>query len=642
MYKELFSPIRVGKLKLKNRILFPPIATNLAAVTGEVTSEFIHHYSRRAKGGASLITLENICIQFPDARHGATQPRIDNDSFIPGLSRVAHEVHRYGAYIFCELTHPGAMSNIKLAQGKQPVAPSAIDLRPDHTVPKELTEKEIEEIVEMFAQAALRAKKAHFDGVEIEAAHGLLVNQFLSTYSNKRTDKFGGALENRVRFAKLIIDRIHELCGRDFPVTTRLGVRDNVKGGMDLEEAAEVAKALESIGYAAIHGDAGFGPLEERLEPMQYPEAWRVELAEVLKKEGVKVPVVAVGMIRKPETAEEILSSGKADMIGLGRALFADPDWPAKAQAGRERAIRKCIGCSECILARHHEGSATRCGFNPTVGRLESDEILIPVLNPKKVLIVGAGPGGLEAAVTLKKRGHEVTVWDKENTIGGNLRLGDVPPGKEKLKWMIDYYDYMINELGIDLELNKEASLDSIKAFHPDTIIFATGSEPIVPPVKGITGNNSINYTEVLGEKHRDITGKKVVVGGGGLVGCETALLLAKNNDVSIIEMLPELAMGMEPLSRGYLLRELNESGVSVYVNSTVKEVEEDKVVIREFEHEKSISYDIFVVAFGGKPNRKLYETLDGGYEKYFIGDAFGVAKIIDAVQSGYAIGRMI
>ncbi len=642
MYKELFSPIRVGKLKLKNRILFPPISTNLATVNGEVTSEFVHHYSRRAKGGASFITIENLCIKFPDARHGATQPRIDKDSYIPGLSKVAYEVHRYGGYLFGELTHPGAMSNMKLAEGMHPVAPSAVDIRPDHVIPKELTEEEITEIVDMFAHAALRARKAHFDGVEIEAAHGLLVNQFFSQYSNKRTDKFGGTLENRVRFSKLIIDGIHDLCGKDFPVTVRLGVKDYIDDSGSVEEAVEIAKALEAMGYAAIHGDVGFGPLEKRLEPMQYPEAWRVNLAEILKKNGITIPVVAVGMIRKPETAEDILSSGKADIIGLGRALFADPDWPLKAQNNKERAIRKCIGCSECILARSPEGSATRCGFNPTVGRLESDEILIPVLKPKNVLVIGAGPGGLEAAVTLRQRGHMVTVWDRENTIGGNLRIGDVPPGKDKLKWMIDYYDYMIGELGINLNLNKDVSLEDIKAFQPDTVIFATGSEPIVPPVKGITGNKSLNYIDVLEGKYKDITGKKVAVGGGGLVGCETALLLAKNNDVSIIEMLPELAMGMEPLSRNYLLRELKESGVSVYVNSTVKSIEEDKVIINESGREKSIAYNTFVVAFGGKPNRKLYEALDDSYEKYFVGDAFGVAKIIDAVQSGYAIGKMV
>ncbi len=390
-YEHLFSEIRIGSLVFKNRILFPPISTNFASPDGSVTPEFVYHYARRAKGGAAMITLENMCIEFPDARHGATQPRIDDDRFIPGLSLLAYEIHKYNSFAFMELTHPGLFSELEHSGGKTPVAPSDVDLRKDHLHPHVLSEDEIEHIADLFAQAALRAKKAHFDGVEIEAAHALLVNQFLSPVANKRTDKFGGSLENRMRFAAMIIEKIKDLCGKDFTVTARLGVIDFVNSGVDIKEGAKIAKAFEEAGYAAVHADVGFGNKEYRLEPMQYDEAWRVKYAEEVKKEGVKIPVIAVGMIRNPSVAEEIISSGKADLVALGRTLIADPDWPIKAETGKESEIKRCIGCSECIKARHDEGTALRCGVNPNVGAISGADLLAPVPKKKKVLVVGAG-----------------------------------------------------------------------------------------------------------------------------------------------------------------------------------------------------------------------------------------------------------
>ncbi|MGC9001142.1 FAD-dependent oxidoreductase [Caldisericum sp.] len=637
-YKNLFSEIKVGNLTLKNRIIFPPISTNLASNSGEVNSEFIYHYARRAKGGAALITLENMCIQYPDARNGATQPRIDDDKFIPGLSKVAYNIHSYGSLAFMELTHPGLFAETEYTEGKIPIAPSVVRLRADGLEPKELTEDEIYVIVEAFAQAALRAKKAFFDGVEIEAAHGLLVDQFLSPITNKRIDKFGGSLENRVRFAGLIIDRIKELCGKNFTVTARVGVVDFVNGGIDIKEGVKIAKAFEEMGYAAVHADVGFGNKEYRLEPMQYPEAWRTDFAYALKKE-VKIPVVAVGMIRTPKAAEEILDEGKADLVALGRTLIADPDFPIKAESGREQEIKKCIGCSECIKARHDEEVAIRCGVNPSVGKSEYEELLIPSGNRKKVLVVGAGPAGLEAAITMARRGHKVYIFEKEDHIGGALKLAAVPPGKEKLLWLLDYYLYMVRKLDIQITLKKEATEESIDDFKPDTVVLAYGSKCLIPPINGIKNKNSIPFKKILNGTF-EIVNKKVVVGGGGLVGCETALYLAsKGNDVTILEMLPEIATGMETLSRNYLLKELSERKVKYFVNAPVREIKENLVI---FGNENSIDMDYFVVAFGGVPDHKLYEKIRTKYETYIIGDAIKANKIIDAVHAGFAIGKVV
>ncbi|MGC8662153.1 MAG: NADH:flavin oxidoreductase, partial [Nitrososphaeria archaeon] len=302
-YKKLFSEIKFGRLNLKNRIIFAPISTNLADANGNVTPELVYHYRRRAQGGASLITLENMCIIYPDAKNGATQPRIDEDGFIPGLSRISSSIHFFGSYASMELTHPGIFAE---NTGKRPLGPSSLNLRNDGIIPRELDENGITQIVEGFAGAARRAKTAGYDGVEIEAAHGLLVNQFLSPYTNVRKDKFGGSTENRLRIAEMIIRRIHDYCGRNFPVSARLPVMDNVQGGITIEEGVKIARGFEELGYCALHADFGLGDKEKRLEPMQYAEGWRIFLVKALKDGGVKVPVIAVGMIRNPTYASEL------------------------------------------------------------------------------------------------------------------------------------------------------------------------------------------------------------------------------------------------------------------------------------------------------------------------------------------------
>ncbi len=610
----LFSTIKIGNLKLKNRIIFPPISTNLANTDGSINESLIYHYARRAKGGASLVTMENMCISCPDGKSGITEPRIDDDIFIPGLSRISYSVHSYGSAAFMELTYP-KVENVN-----------------------SLSEKEINDIAEKFAQAALRAKIAHFDGVEIEAAHGLLVNQMLSPYTNRRTDIFGGNLQNRLRFAGLIMDKIKSLCGSNFNVMARLPVMDFVDNGITIDDGVQIAKLFEKMGYAAIHGDVGLGNKEKRLEPMQYPEGWRVYLAEVLKNGGIRLPVIAVGMIRNPGFAEEILESGKADIVALGRTLITDPDWPIKAESGREREIKRCVGCSECIKARHDEGTAIRCGLNPTVGKLESDEILVMAQKKKKIIVIGAGIAGMEAAIVASMRGHDVEIWEKENFIGGALNIAVVPPGKEKLKWLIEYYDFMIKKLGIRIKFNQETTKADIESSNPDAIIIATGARCLIPDIKGIKNDNVIHSRNILNGK-MNLSGKKVVVGGGGLVGCETALYLSsQENDVTIVEMLPMLCPDMETLSRNYLLRELENHKVKYVLNSTITEIREKSVVASNAE----ISMDYFVISFGGIPVDSLYAYFNKRYETYLIGDSFRVGKIVDAISQGYAAGKAV
>lgn len=656
-FATLASKLRVGSLTLKNRVIFPPISTNLAAVTGEVTDAFIYHYVRRAEGGAALITLENVCIDYPAAMEGATQPRCDDASFVPGLSRLAERVHAHGALVFAELTHGGLMGS------RSPVvAPSDVVLRPDGLHPRVLTVAEIDELATKFARAAAIAQRAGFDGVEVEAAHGLLINQFLSPLANKRADDFGGSVANRGRFAKLIREKIADLCGPTFPVTARLGVIDYAEGGIRPEgDGLALARLFQEYGYAALHADVGFGSKEKRLEPMAYPQAWRADLARTLKDGGLEIPVIAVGVIREPEVAEQLLKDGAADLVALGRTLIADPDWPRKAFTGQARAIRKCVGCSECVVSRHAAGTAIRCGVNATVGRGEEYARLIPAWRPQKVVVVGGGPGGLEAARTAAIKGHRVVLFEKEAGIGGALRLGCVPPGKEKMHWLIDYYEAVLPDLGVDVRTSRAATAANVMAESPDVVVVATGSDPLVPPIDGIDGPRVLLYTDILSRRARsdaapaaasgqgsDLptgqlpTGEKIVVGGGGLVGCETALYLAENgNSVTIVEMLPDIAIGMEPITRAYLLRELEEHDVTVYKDARILRLGPDRVYTAAPATEggvREIPFERFIVAFGGTPRE--FEQLP--VPTVTVGDAVKIGKLVEAVRDGYAAGRAL
>jgi 2,4-dienoyl-CoA reductase-like NADH-dependent reductase (Old Yellow Enzyme family)/thioredoxin reductase len=632
-FAELGAPIRVGTLTLKNRIVFPPISTNLAAIDGEVTEAFIHHYARRAEGGAALITLENVCIDFPAAMEGATQPRCDDLAAVPGLSRLTEQIHAYGALAFVELTHSGLMGS------RLPVvAPSDVPLRPDGAHPEVLSVAAIDELAAKFARAAAVAQRAGFDGVEIEAAHGLLVNQFISPVSNVRTDEYGGSLENRMRFARLIREKIADLCGPAYTVTARVGVIDYVEGGVQPQtDGVAIAKLFQAYGYAAVHADVGLGSKEKRLEPMAYPQAWRADLARILKEGGLEIPVIAVGVIREPEVAERLLRDGTADIVALGRTLIADPDWPRKALNGAPATIRRCVGCSECVVSRHVAGTAIRCGVNPTVGKSEAYERPAPPLRRKKIVVVGGGPAGLEAARVAATRGHRVVLFEKQAAIGGAVRLGATPPGKSKMQWLIDYYRDALDGLGVEVKTAAPASAANVMAEDPDEVVVATGSDPLVPPVSGIHGPHVILYTDVLGGDVPD--GETVVVGGGGLVGCETALVLAEHdNRVTIVEMLSDIALGMEPISRTYLLRELAEHAVAVRTHAAIERLSDDRVFMRSATGHDEMPFERFVVAFGGVP--RPFDKLP--VPTYLAGDAVRVGKLVEAVRDGFAAGSML
>jgi len=639
-FPKLFEPIKVGHLELKNRIVFPPIATNLAHVSGEVSDVQIFHYHRIARGGAALVIVENSCIAYPEARHGATQPRIDSDEFVPGLARLARAVHDAGALVSIELTHPGLNASLKFNGGLRPVAPSAVRLRKDGIIPKELTENEIEELVEKYAYAALRARRAGFDMVELQGAHGLLINQFLSPLTNRRKDRYGGSRENRLVFVREVVDRIRQLCGDGFPVTIRHAVDDMREGGIDLEEGKALARGLEEIGIDMIQADLGFCPREMRLEPMPYPQGWRSYLAGALK-EVVSVPVAAVGTIREPEFAEQLLEREEADLVALGRTLLADPDWPLKAKAGEVRRIRRCIGCGECVKARHSEDRPIRCGVNPTVGEGEPFARLERTERPKKVLVVGGGPAGMEAARVAALRGHDVRLVEKGDRLGGTLNIASVPPGKDKIRWLVEYYEAELPSLGVEVVLGSEVTREAVEEVRPDVVILATGSAWPRPDIPGVDLPCVVHATDIL--RGTEVEGNDVVVIGGGLLGLETALFLAsQGKKVTVLKRYKTIAEDLEPIYRDYMLRELRERKVGIVTEVDVERIGQGLVVVRDKEGNISeLSCDVVVLARDPIPERKLLKELEG-LDVIPIGDCVRPGRIVDAVRDGYIAGRKL
>ncbi|ASJ08725.1 tRNA uridine 5-carboxymethylaminomethyl modification protein [Thermococcus siculi] len=605
-YPKLFEPINIGKVELMNRAVFPPISTNFALENGRLTERFVKHYERRARGGVGLIIVENTSIDFPEGKHMPFQPRIDSKAVLKDWEWLAFEVHKYeGVKLSIELAHEGWKKD-------------GVDY---------LSPEKIEELIEKFAYSARLAMEAGFDMVEIQGAHGLLVNQFLSPLTNHRDDEWG----QRTRFAKVVRKRIAEECGRDFPVTIRLAVDDFLEGGINLTMGREIAMELAKAGYDMIQADIGLGPKEKRLEPMHYPQAWRAYLAEKIRP--LPVPVAAVGMIREPAVAERVLET-QADLVVLGRTLIADPDWVKKVAEGKEHLIRRCIGCSECIKAVHDEKGPIRCGANANVGNEED----IPKAEARKrIAIVGAGPGGLEAARVAALRGHEVHLFYE--TFGGQLVLAKVPPGKEKIGWLIEYYRNVLAELP-NVHLHEGAATkEDILAVKPDAVVIATGAKPFLPcsGERGlITPFDKILTGEVKVEN------KSVLIGGGGLVGVETAIYLAQfNNRIKIIKRSPAVLPNVERITRGYLLRELEERGIPIIVNRRFVSAGEGYAIVENTEtgEKEMIECDVIVGAFGMRPHVPF--VIDG-VEYHIIGDAKSVRNIASAVKEGYEVGRRL
>jgi 2,4-dienoyl-CoA reductase-like NADH-dependent reductase (Old Yellow Enzyme family)/thioredoxin reductase len=645
-FRKLFEPGRIGEMELKNRMVMPAMGTNLATRDGYVNEQMKDYYEERAKGGVGLVIVEVACVDPPTGKTVPCQLLIDDDKFIPGLSELAEVIHRYGAKAALQLMHAGRAAKSKVTH-TQPVAPSAIPMpfAPgagyEGEMPRELTVDEIKDLVGKFGKAAQRAKKAGFDGVEIHSLGLYLVAQFLSSASNRRQDDYGGELKNRARFLLDTIKAIKEAAGQDYPAWCRLTVREfGIEGGITLEEGQEVARRAQEAGADAIHVTVmAWGVSPRARPPTAEPPGNMVPFAEAIKK-VVTVPVIAVGRIN-PELGERVLQEGKADFIAIGKGLISDPELPRKAASGRIDEIRPCIGCLRCIDNILHKDGVVQCTVNAAAGK-EREYQLRPVEKSKEVLVVGGGPAGMEAARVTALRGHRVTLYEKQDKLGGQLLQAIVPPYKNNLVGLIDYLATQMVRQGVKIELGIEATPELIEEAKPEVVLLATGVTSLIPEIPGIHRPNVVTAQKVLeGEE----VGERVVVIGGELVGCEIAEYLAeRGKKVTIVEILTDVATRVISALRGLLLSRLAARGVTILTGVKDEELTERGLAITTKEGEKQlIEADTVVLAAGAKPNKVLLPALEGKIpEIYSIGDCVEPRDIFEAIADGYHVGRRI
>lgn len=638
-FEKLFEPIKIGTIEVPNRIVMPPMATCFGNPDGTVSDRIVGYYAARAKGGVGLIIVEIAAVAW-GGKGIVNQLGVYDDSFIPGLRMLTKAVHQYGSRIALQLHHAGRQTRRTLA-GAQPIAPSPLPSELIKEMPRALTIEEIQNLVESFSAAARRAREAGFDAIEFHGAHGYLINQFLSPYSNKRDDIYGGQLEGRMRFALEIVERSRGEVGSNFPLIFRMSADEFLPGGLTLSETKTIASRLENAGVDCLHVSAAtYETLYRFIPPYSTPPGSLVYLAEAIKKE-TKAPVIAVGRINTPELAEQILNAGKADLVSMGRALIADPELPNKAFLGRSQDIRPCIACLHCIDRLATEKLEVECAVNPTMGA-EGKWNITPVAEAKRVIVIGGGAAGMEAAKTVAIRGHRVTLFEKEEELGGQMLLARVPPHKQAIGDFIDFEQRELAAAGVVVKLGTEVNTTSILDLEPDAVILAVGSTPFIPNIPGVNLGNVCTARDILTGKRK--TGDKIVIIGGGEVGLETAEFLAEQGkQVTVVEMLERVGHNIGVHSRRVLLHRLRQMDIILATKTRALEITYDGVVVNSNGHQHVIQADDVVLAAGVVPNRRLAEELNDKVTViHSVGDCHEGQRIIDAVKDGYRIGREI
>lgn len=637
---NLFTSLRVRGMSLKNRLVMPPMGTRLGSYHCEVTERLRAYYAERARGGVGLVIVQFTFVA-PEGRNGPYTTGITDDSVIPGYRGLASDIHAGGAKAAIQLAHVGAVARSAVI-GTRPVGPSAVAAKGGE-MPRELSVAEIENLVEKFAQAARRARDAGFDAVEFHAAHGYLLNQFLSPLWNLRQDDYGGNTENRCRFLKEIVERTRGLLGAEYPILVRLCADEFVPGGITLEEGCRIASLLEAAGVDMLDVTGGIGETMGSSVPSTFvpPGGSLLPLAAAVR-EVVKAPVIAVGKLHTPEVAEGVLAEGRADLIALGRALIADPYWPVKAAEGRWEEIRPCLACAapDCH-GRTGRGLDLACVVNPLAAR----ERLFPlgtVTNPKRIAVVGGGAAGVQAALAAASRGHDVTLYERGAELGGQVPLAAAPPHKTEMGRYLAHMRYAIAQSPVRLIVGTDVKAEDLLASRPDVVIVATGSQPTLGPMP-IRDQQVATAWEVL--SGRTEVGEHVVVIGGGDVGCETAeFLAARDKRVTIVELLPEVATELIWWTRELLLEQLASHQVEILTNSKVISVAGGTVKYERAGITNEIrGVDSVVFAAGVKPDDSLARRLDGsGVEVRVAGDCLRPGNLAAAVRGGFEAGITI
>ncbi len=636
----IFDPIKINQTTIKNRLVVSSMVVNYCDTEGRSTEKFKAYHEHKAKGGFGLIITEDFAVM-KSGRSFMTIGGLWEDEQIASHKELTDRVHAYGAKMFVQLFHAGRQTTSAIS-GEQIVAPTAMRDPTMPEIPRELAIDEIHELVGRFGDAAVRARKAGFDGVEIHAGHGYLVNQFLSPFSNRRCDEYGGTIQNRCRILVEIIQDIRRKCGNDYPIQVRMSVNEYVPGGLGVEESKVIARIAEAAGADSLHCSQGvYATTPVILPPSCIDHGAYIDNAYEIKK-AVSIPVIGVGRINDPAIAESIISSGKADMCTMARASLADPEMPNKALSGNQDDILHCIGCLQGCIGENNRGRFVRCMVNPMTG-MEDVYKLEKAEKCKTVVVVGGGVAGCEAAIVAAQRGHSVIIIEKTDRLGGQFIVASLPIGKGEFNSFIVWQKHMLNKLGVEVVYNTVATREVIDSFAPDAVIVANGSDPAMPPITGLREYGTIAHKYLWGEKN---FGQNVVVIGGGLVGAETADHMAVHGaaSVTIIEMQPDIMVDGEPGPTFYVKERFKEHGVKVLTDSKVVAVEKDAVVYSRNGKEQRIdNVDTIVIAIGAVPNTSVAKALEGSpYEIKVVGDASTAKNGFRNIQEGYEAGLYI
>ena len=649
-YKKIFEPLTIRRMTMKNRIMMTPMGTNYGEQSGEMSFLHINFYEQRAKGGTGLIMVENASVDSPEGSNGTTQLRIDHDNYLPRLFKLTETIHKHGTCIGIQINHAGASAQ-SARTNMQSVSASDVPSKAGGEIPRPLAKDEILRIVKKYGEAAKRAQVAGFDCVEIHAGHSYLLSQFLSPTTNKRTDEFGGSAENRARFAKLVVEEVRKQVGPFFPIFVRISADEKAEGGNTLEDTLDYLQYFQEE-VDVFDVSCGLNSsLQYQIDANYLPDGWRSYMAKTVKERYGK-PCVTTGNIRNPKVANDILEKGDADIIGMGRGLIADPEWVNKVDFGDVCDIRKCISCNiGCAGNRIGINRPIRCTVNPSV--TEGDVYKKQQINkPCNVVVIGGGTAGLEAACTAAEVGCTTFLIEKKPYLGGLAAEISKIPDKKRLA---DFPNYLIHRAeglrNLFVFTDTEATADFVKNLKPNIIVNATGSQPLLPPIAGLHENLGKEGSKVysildminhVNDYPEDMTGKKVAVIGGGAVGLDVVEYFApRGASVSIVEMLPAIGNGIDPISKVGTFAMMDQYGVRQMTKTALKEVRPDSFYVETPEGPEVLDFDYGFVCLGMKSTSPVLPDIQAAFEDnnnveiITIGDSVRARRIIEGTDEG-------